>query len=251
MANTLVESLSYPWHSQEAQDFHQALYRAVTFPTRIELLYAKCGAGLMPLNTQGPPDIIWKQALESLVAARKLQVFCDLIAKDPSLKSIAPYVPKAMQQPAAATRGSSRTAQSSPEPSQPNELFEYDVFLSHTGKDKSTVRTLAENLHDAELRVWFDEWIIRPGDDIFLTIERGLQAARVQVLCLSPAALGSDWLDLERSTVLFRDPSNKQRRFVPLLLADCNLPDTLRRYKYIDYRDQSEAALAQLVAACR
>ncbi len=34
---------------------------------------------------------------------------------------------------------------------------------------------------------------------------------------------------MERSTVLFRDPSNQGRRFIPLLLADCELPETLRR----------------------
>ena len=69
--------------------------------------------------------------------------------------------------------------------------------------------------------------MIRPGDDIYLAIERGLEAARVQVLCLSPAALESDWVTLERSTVLFRrNPAEvRGRRFIPLLLADCALPD--------------------------
>ena len=86
--------------------------------------------------------------------------------------------------------------------------FRYDVFLSHNTGDKPRVRRLAERLKEAGLRVWFDEWVIRPGDDIYLAIERGLEAARVQVLCLSPAALESDWVALERSTVLFRDPAN-------------------------------------------
>ena len=99
--------------------------------------------------------------------------------------------------------------------------------------------------------MWLDEWVIKPGDDIYLAIERGLEAARVQVLCLSPAALGSEWVALERSTVLFRDPSNAGRRFVPLLLADCTLPDTLRRYKYVDFRQETPAAFEELLAACR
>jgi WD40 repeat protein/DNA-directed RNA polymerase subunit RPC12/RpoP len=56
---------------------------------------------------------------------------------------------------------------------------------------------------------------------------------------------------LERSTVLFRDPTNAGRRFVPLLLADCTLPDTLRRYKYVDFRQETPAAFDELLAACR
>ncbi|MBK8256903.1 MAG: TIR domain-containing protein [Polyangiaceae bacterium] len=129
--------------------------------------------------------------------------------------------------------------------------FTHDVFLSHNSKDKPRVRELAVRLKQAGLRVWFDEWAIEVGDDIYLAIERGLEGARVQVLCLSPAALGSDWVALERSTVLFRDPSNKGRRFVPLLLADCTLPDTLRRFKYLDFRDETQAAFDDLVAACQ
>ena len=64
--------------------------------------------------------------------------------------------------------------------------FQYDVFLSHHESDKPRVRKLAEKLRDAGLRVWFDEWIIGPGDDIYLAIEHGLEASRVHVLRLLP-----------------------------------------------------------------
>ena len=40
------------------------------------------------------------------------------------------------------------------------------------------------------------------------------------VASLSPAALRSDWVGLERSIGLFRDPSNAGHRFIPLLLAN-------------------------------
>jgi len=64
--------------------------------------------------------------------------------------------------------------------------FQYDVFLSHNSADKPRVRALAERLRSAGLRVWFDEWVIKPGDDIYLSIERGLEAARVQVSAFFP-----------------------------------------------------------------
>ena len=104
--------------------------------------------------------------------------------------------------------------------------YPFDVFLSHNNADKPRVRRLAEQLRAAGLRVWLDEWVIKPGDDIYLAIERGLETSRTLVLCMSPSAFASDWVGLERSTVLFRDPSNAGRRFIPLLLADCKLPDT-------------------------
>jgi len=129
--------------------------------------------------------------------------------------------------------------------------FSFDIFLSHNVNDKPRVRSLAERLRAAGLRVWFDEWAIKPGDDIYLAVEHGLEAARVLVLCLSEHALSSDWVKMERSTVLFRDPSNVGRRFIPLLLDDCRLPDSLRRFKYVDFRQEAEMAFLELVEACR
>src|SRR5712671_2416653 len=129
--------------------------------------------------------------------------------------------------------------------------FSHDVFLGHNAKDKPRVRRLAERLQQAGLRVWFDEWNVRSGDIISLKVDEGLEHSRVLLLCISPNALASNWVSLERSTAIHRDPSNEGRRFIPLLLADCDLPDTLRRYKYVDFREEAEAAFAELVAACR
>ena len=126
--------------------------------------------------------------------------------------------------------------------------FSYDVFLSHNAKDKPRVRTLAERLMAAGVRVWLDDWVIRAGDIIALKVDEGLEQSRVLLLCISPAALASGWVALERSTAVHRDPANAGRRFIPLLLGDCALPDTLRRYKYVDFREESEAALEKVLA---
>jgi hypothetical protein len=38
--------------------------------------------------------------------------------------------------------------------------------------------------------------------------------------CLSAQAFGSDWAQLEAGTFRFRDPLNRERRFIPLRLED-------------------------------
>lgn len=114
--------------------------------------------------------------------------------------------------------------------------FKFDVFLSHNSNDKPRVRRIAERLRKAGLRVWFDEWCINPGEIIGLKVDEGLEQSRVLLLCVSPHALASGWVALERSTAIHRDPANEGRRFIPLLLTECDLPDTLRRYKYVDFR---------------
>lgn len=129
--------------------------------------------------------------------------------------------------------------------------YDFDVFLSHNSADKELVRHVAEQLRDAGLKVWLDDWIIGFGDDIYLAVESGLQKSRSLALFISQDALNSDWVALERSTALFRDPKNKTRRFVPILIDDSKLPDTIHRYRYLDFRKNVDHGISQLIGVCR
>ena len=98
--------------------------------------------------------------------------------------------------------------------------FAYDVFLSYATADHDMVERLATDLRDAGLRVWLDVWEIRPGDSIPAKIEEGLESSAVLALCMSEHAFGSAWAALESHTFRFRDPLNRQRRFLPIRLDD-------------------------------
>ena len=108
--------------------------------------------------------------------------------------------------------------------------FQYDVFLSHSAKDKTIVRPLAERLRADGLRVWFDEWILKPGDSIPAKIDEGLEQSRVLVLCMSAQAFGSEWAQLESYTFRFRDPLNKERRFLPLRFDAAPIKGSLAQF---------------------
>ena len=128
--------------------------------------------------------------------------------------------------------------------------FTHDVFLSHSAKDKSVVRPLAERLRQDGLKVWFDEWVLKPGHSIPMKIEDGLEHSRVLVLCMSANAFGSDWAQLEAGTFRFRDPLNKERRFIPLRLDAAPSRAFLAQFLYINWlpanRDQEYAKLLGL-----
>ncbi len=129
--------------------------------------------------------------------------------------------------------------------------YEYDVFLSHSSKDKTAVRALAGRLKGDGLRVWFDEDVIESGEHIDDAIERGLETSRWIVLFMSTHFFDSDWARLERATFQFSDPMNRQRRYIPLLLSDCDIPARLQGFKYVDYRTRSDDAYAKLLAALK
>ena len=132
------------------------------------------------------------------------------------------------------------------------ERFQFDVFLSHSAKDKAVVRPLAERLRQDGLKVWFDEWVLKPGDSIPAKIEEGLEHSRVLVLCMSANAFGSDWAQLEAGTFRFRDPLNQERRFIPLRLDDAPIKGSLAQFSYINWRPEGrEQEYSKLLEACR
>lgn len=132
------------------------------------------------------------------------------------------------------------------------EDFKYDVFLSHSSKDKAVVRAIAARLRADKLQVWFDEWEMRPGDSIPAKIEEGLEQSRVLVLCMSAHAFGSDWAQLEAGTFRFRDPLNKGRRFIPLRLDETPVRGSLAQFSYINWLpDPQKQEYEKLLAACR
>jgi small GTP-binding protein len=129
--------------------------------------------------------------------------------------------------------------------------FKYDVFLSHSAKDKPQVRELANRLKRDGLSVWFDEWEIQPGDKLSEKIERGLETSRVLVLCMSRNAFTTDWAALETGTFRFRDPANRERRFIPVRIDFTEIKDALKKFAYLDLLDPSDDNYAKLLVACR
>ncbi len=75
---------------------------------------------------------------------------------------------------------------------------EYDVFISHASEDKDPfVRKLAEELHDLQLRVWYDEFELSVGDSLRRSIDNGIARSKYGVVVLSPAFFAKNWTQYE------------------------------------------------------
>src|SRR5438093_9020427 len=69
---------------------------------------------------------------------------------------------------------------------------------------------------------------------------------------MSAHAFGSDWAQLESGTFRFRDPLNKDRRFIPMRLDDAPIKGSLAQFLYIKWLPQDrEQEYAKLLEACR
>ncbi len=61
-------------------------------------------------------------------------------------------------------------------------MAEFDAFLSYNGKDKAHIGKIAKWLKSRKIKVWYDEWELRPGLPWQPELEEGiLQSVSVVV----------------------------------------------------------------------
>ncbi|HEX8140642.1 MAG TPA: tetratricopeptide repeat protein [Pyrinomonadaceae bacterium] len=136
---------------------------------------------------------------------------------------------------------------------------EYDIFLSHNhAADEEWTMKLAERLEKEDwrgrkLRVFFSPWDIRPGQSIPLEIERALPRSRKVGLVMSPEAMASAWVELERLVTTYIAVSARQERLIPLYRRTCEIPPLLQLILCVDFRDDSrfEESYRKLLAVIK
>jgi hypothetical protein len=132
-----------------------------------------------------------------------------------------------------------------------DDLYKYDVFLSYSASDAPVVREIAKGLRNEALRVWFSERPDRLSDEHLFDVNNALTQSRVLLLFISQHTMGDQWIQMEKQTLRFRDPANRERRFIPVRLDNSPLPDNLRQIESLEWNDeQAQSVLARLVAIC-
>lgn len=114
----------------------------------------------------------------------------------------------------------------------------FDVFISYTSEDKSVVRSLAEKLTERGIRVWFDQWELRPGDSIVRVLSDAIASATAFLVCVG-GKTGGRWMEHELNQVL-QSREDRKQLVIPVLLPGAEpelLPDVLRQYQSLDLRD--------------
>jgi len=111
------------------------------------------------------------------------------------------------------------------------------VFISHNKQDKTTARLLAIALVQQGADVWFDEWVIKPGESITGGIEEGLRTSNIFVLVWSAHAAASNWVGTELRAFLRRRVDDDSLRIIPILIDDTSLPVLVADYRGFSLSD--------------
>ena len=118
------------------------------------------------------------------------------------------------------------------------------AFFSYSSEDSEFALRLAEKLKAAGASVWMDQLDIEPGMPWDREVERALANCPRMLVILSPTSVNSDNVRDEVSFAL-----NKQKRVIPVLYRDCEIPFRLDRIHYVDFRTDHARGLRNLLRA--
>jgi small GTP-binding protein len=123
-------------------------------------------------------------------------------------------------------------------------LFEYDVFICHSSKDKPKIEALIKDLKKEKITYWVDAEQINFGDQITQKIEEGLKKSKYVIPCVSKNLNISGWTRAEYGAILNAEFSGSSERIVvPLKLDNCedsDIPLLLRDKKRVNYSNSTE-----------
>ena len=96
-------------------------------------------------------------------------------------------------------------------------LSTHSVFISHATEDKQEVaRPLAEMLVSMSIKVWYDEYSLKLGDNLRKSIDQGLAECKFGVVILSPAFLAKSWTQYELDGLVNREMQAGHKLILPV-----------------------------------
>jgi len=118
------------------------------------------------------------------------------------------------------------------------------TFFSYSRDDSEFALRLAEDLKAAGANVWIDQLDIPAGMPWDRMVEDALNSCPHILVILSPISVKSDHVRDEVSFAL-----SKQKRVIPVLYRECDVPFRMARLQHIDFRPDYARGLKLLLKA--
>jgi hypothetical protein len=93
----------------------------------------------------------------------------------------------------------------------------YDVFICHASEDKEVfVEPLAELLSEMGFRVWYDTYVLKIGDSLRQSIDKGIANSEYGLVVLSPSFFAKGWPQRELDGLTAREVAGRKKLILPI-----------------------------------
>jgi hypothetical protein len=109
------------------------------------------------------------------------------------------------------------------------------IFISHSKRNHRRAEQLASLLLLNNIQVWFDDWEMLVGHNIYNQVYSGILSSDYLAVLITRASLQSRWVNEELNLARQRELETNQVVILPLLFEKVELPLHLRTKHYADF----------------
>ncbi len=114
------------------------------------------------------------------------------------------------------------------------------IFLCHAHQDKKQVKTIYQRLSAAGFKPWMDTFDLVGGEPWQPAIEKAIRNSNFFLACLSKETInkrGFVQREIKAALDIWLEMLPGDIYIIPLRLEECDVPESLSRYQWVDYFD--------------
>jgi hypothetical protein len=126
------------------------------------------------------------------------------------------------------------------------------AFLCHSSQDKPAVRQLYRRLLNDDIDPWLDEEKLLPGQDWQFEILKAVRTSDIVIVCLSRNSITKEGFvqkEIKHALDVAEEKPEGTLFLIPVKLEDCNIPERLRRWQWLNFFE--EGGYEKLMLALR
>ena len=241
-----------------AQELFNNLVAAYDQTPHIRFLLSKTSIREADITMTGAVRDVWLGLLRHAARGERLRELVEVAVGDDTIAAYHPRLQRLLDDDVSLPEQAPRHAPASPvgRPAGDKPVhFESAsrAFLCHSSGDKELVRQLYRRLQSDGVPCWFDEEDLLPGQDWEYEIGKAIRASRFILACLSQASVsktGYVQKELARALDVAQEQQEGAIFLIPVRLEDCEIPQRLRRWQWVDLFS-GEPAYARLLQVLR
>ena len=229
-----VLAMQYEITDRAAIEFARAFYEALAdeMPVDAAVTEARIAISLAVNNTVewGTP-VLYMRAPDGVLFS---------ITQKPAAEETPPPAPRPVATPLVIPPAES-TRMPNTAASKPQSPRTLRVFLCHASDDKPAVRALYQRLRAEGIDPWLDEEKLLPGQDWRREIQKAVRSSDIVIVCLSRRSItktGYVQKEIKDALDVADEQPNGTIFLVPLKLEECNIPERLRRWQWVNFFEE-------------